>query len=68
LHMVKVKYLPHPSINSYRYELYAGYEGDYFHDYMHIPHEYGQWEPGDLLLHLPGLSLEKRIEVFKEMI
>lgn len=59
LDMVKVKYLPHPSINSYKYELY---------DYGEKSHSEGQWEPGDLLLHLPGLSLEKRIEIFKGMI
>lgn len=57
LDMVKVKYLPHPSINSYKYELY---------DYGEKTHEEGQWQEGDLLLHLPGLSLEKRIEIFKE--
>jgi hypothetical protein len=62
LHMVKVKYLPHPSINSYDYRLYN-------HFGLAVPaHDQGQWQPGDLLLHLPGLSLEKRIEVFKEMI
>jgi hypothetical protein len=62
LDMVKVKYLPHPSINSYKYELY---EGD---EYKGITHEGGQWQPGDLLFHMPGLSLEKRIEILKEMI
>jgi hypothetical protein len=62
LHMVKVKYLPHPSINSYDYRLYN-------HFGLAVPaHDQGQWQPGDLLLHLPGLSLEKRIQVFKEMI
>lgn len=63
LHMVKVKYLPHPSINSYRYELYKDLLGE-----VNVAHDQGQWQPGDLLLHLPGLSLEKRIEVFKEML
>jgi mannan polymerase II complex MNN10 subunit len=67
LHMVKVKYLPHPSINSYKYELYNELL-DLEDEEMIISHEDGNWQPGDLLLHLPGLSLEKRIEVFKEMI
>ncbi len=62
LHMVKVKYLPHPSINSYDYNQYNGFG-------LAVPaHDFGQWEPGDLLLHLPGLSLEQRIEIFKGMI
>ncbi len=62
LHMVKVKYLPHPSINSYDYNQYNGFG-------LAVPaHDQGQWQPGDLLLHLPGLTLEKRIEVFGGMI
>ena len=64
LHMVNVKYLPHPSINSYRYELYK----DVVDNALSMTHDQGQWEPGDLLLHLPGLTLEKRIEVLQEMI
>ncbi len=69
LHMVKVKYLPHPSINSYKYELYYNLpELLAACGYIPIKHEHGQWESGDLLLHLPGLSLEKRIEIFKGMI
>lgn len=56
LNMVKVKYLLHPSINSYKYGLYG------------IQYPYGEWAPSDLLLHLPGLSLERRIEILKEMV
>ncbi len=62
LHLVDVKFLPHPSINSYDYNQYNGFG-------LSVPaHDQGQWEPGDLLLHLPGLSLEQRIEIFKGMI
>lgn len=56
----KIKILTHPSINSYDYCLYP-----------EIPpqtHEQGQWQPGDFVLHLPGTSLEKRIEVFKKVL
>lgn len=60
LDMVKVKYLPHPSINSYKYELYDEPECRGYTD--------GQWEPGHLLLHLPGTSMNKRIETFKKLI
>jgi hypothetical protein len=51
-----IQILPHPSINSYLYE-----------NYPEIPfqtHEQGQWVSGDFLLHLPGLSNQKRIEIF----
>lgn len=52
----KIKILPHPSINSYKYELYPEFE--YGID--------GQWMEGDFVLHLPGLSIEKRIEILKQ--
>lgn len=50
--------LSHPSINSYKYELYP-----------EIPlqtHQQGNWEQGDFILHLPGVILEKRIEIMNE--
>lgn len=51
--------LDHPSINSYLYE-----------NYPEIPmqtHEQGQWEKGDLLLHLPGISISKRTEIINKI-
>jgi hypothetical protein len=54
-----VKVLPHPSINSYRYDLYpecascVGVE------------DLGDWRPGHFILHTPGLAIEKRIEILK---
>lgn len=53
----KVKILPHPSINSYLYESYpeCGIQ----------THETGQWQEGDFVLHLPGIGMDKRIEIFK---
>lgn len=69
LDMVKVKYLPHPSINSYKYELYAAEWDDKVGAGIEMPtHEQGQWQPGDLLLHLPGLDMGTRIETFKQII
>lgn len=53
----KVKHLPHPSINSYHYNLYP-----------EIPpqtHEQGNWEEGDFVLHLPGIGMDKRLEILK---
>jgi hypothetical protein len=47
--------LPQRWFNSYLYELYGAMPGDYFPN--------GQYCPGDFVLHLPGVSNEKRIEV-----
>lgn len=45
--------LHHPAINSYRYEAY------------HWPDSTpGNWSKGDVVLHLPGMSLEDRIAIF----
>lgn len=54
------KYLPHPTINSIPYDLYP--------DYGKKTIEQGQWEPGQLLMHLPGMSMEKRLETFKNVL
>lgn len=68
----KVKILPHPSINSYPYDEYAptyglipgrkpllGIEGK-------PTHEQGNWEQGDFIMHLPGLPMERRLEIFRK--
>lgn len=52
-----IKILPHPSINSYLYE-----------NYPDIPlqtHKQGNWNPGDFVLHLPGLGFEQRLNILK---
>ncbi len=63
LDMVKVKILPHPSINSYKYELYKDILKDELGETI-MSHEEGEWQPGDLLLHLPGLDMQTRINTF----
>lgn len=53
----KIKILPQSNINSYLYE-----------NYPEIPlqtHEQGNWDPGDFVLHLPGVGMKKRIEILK---
>lgn len=67
----RVKHLPHPSINSILYELYApsygviGYkDGD---EVMLPTHEQGCWVKGDFLMHLPGKPLQERIEIFNNV-
>lgn len=51
----KVQILPHPSINSYLYHLY--------HETPTQTHEQGQWQEGDFILHLPGISMEQRKQI-----
>lgn len=53
------KILPHPSINSYRYDLYPECKE------ITKP-EQGMWGVGQFILHTPALSFSKRIEVLKE--
>lgn len=53
-----VKVLPHPSINSYRMDLYK--------ELIHLTKpEDGMWHEGDFVLHTPALLLEQRAEVLK---
>ena len=42
-------------MNSYLYTEYPDTNG---------ADEPGHWQPGDFLLHLPGRSLERRVEIF----
>lgn len=59
LHRVNVRYLPHPSINSYDYNYYRDEIGD------RVIESYdGQWSESDLILHMPGTTIEQRIERF----
>lgn len=67
---LNIKILPHPSINSYKYDEYSpsygkiGYkEGDVV---LKPSHKQGNWEEGDFILHLPGQTIEKRIDIFKK--
>lgn len=53
-----VHFLPHPSINSYLYGEYGKIK----------THEEGQWQSGDFLLHLPGMTNEHRIDIFKSLL
>lgn len=52
-----MKPIPHPSINSYDYSLYKEHP-----EYVGRE-DLGDWAEGHLLLHVPGLPMEKRIEV-----
>lgn len=54
-----IKVLPQSTINSYLYESYP--------EIGKQTHEQGQWEEGDFLLHLPALTLERRIEILKNI-
>lgn len=52
------KVVPQYKMNSYLYELYP--------EVGKQTHEQGQWKEGDFILHLPALSIEKRIEILTE--
>jgi hypothetical protein len=52
-----MKTLPHPSINSYLYEMYP--------EIGRLTPQEGQWEEGQFVLHTPALPMEKRIEILK---
>jgi SAM-dependent methyltransferase len=53
----KVRVVPQRLCNSYRYELYG--LGDYLA---------GQYQPGDFVLHLPGLPNERRLEILRDVL
>lgn len=69
----KVKILGHPSINSYPYDEYAPNWGlipdrTPLLDIEDKPtHEQGNWQPGDFIAHLPGLTNARRIEIFNRL-
>jgi hypothetical protein len=53
-----IEIIEHPSFNSYRYDLYP--------EFNHIKEgKNGCWHEGDFILHLPGLGMEKRLEILK---
>ncbi len=56
-----VKILPHPGFNSYQYQQYP----EFAH---HVDINAGQWNKTHLLLHLPGMSLDKRLHIFSNIL
>lgn len=52
-----VKVLPQKTINAYRYDLYPEFKNRT---------DLETWREGDFILHLPALTIEKRIEIFKQ--
>ena len=62
----RIKFVPQRELNSYDYDQYPG----------SVPHIYkkdmfgndGQWQPGDFLIHWPGVSLERRLPLATQML
>lgn len=55
-----MKVLPHPSINSYHYNLYPECK-------KYVGREdLGDWKEGNFLLHVPALPMEQRIKILKQ--
>ncbi len=66
----KIKILPHPSINSLLYEEYAPTWGIIGNTDTSLPkptHEEGDWRRGCFICHLPGMTLERRLEIFAKL-
>jgi hypothetical protein len=59
MRICETKVLPHPSINSYDYSLYPECK-----EYVDRE-DLGDWKEGNFVLHVPALSMGKRIEVLK---
>lgn len=56
-----MKILPHPSINSYKYDLYPECKGCVGREYL------GDWMGGNFVLHVPALGLGKRLEILSQV-
>lgn len=54
-----MKPIQHPSINSYKYDAYSEFPERIGRE------DLGDWKEGHFILHLPALTIEKRIEIFK---
>lgn len=64
----KIKILSHPTINSYPYDYYAPSWGVIGDRVIERPTEKeGDWKEGNFLMHLPGMNLEKRLEILKDV-
>jgi mannan polymerase II complex MNN10 subunit len=61
----KIKIVPHRFFNSYDYWQYPQDYQPHI-DKVDIFGNDGQWQPGDFLIHWPGIKLDKRIELAKE--
>ena len=57
-HLMKI--LPHPSINSYHYNLYPECK-----EYVGRE-DLGDWKEGNFMLHVPALQMEQRIKILKQ--
>jgi len=55
-----MKPIPHPSINSYHYNLYPECK-----EYVGRE-DLGDWKEGNFLLHVPALPIEQRIKILKQ--
>ena len=56
-----IKLLPQREFNSYMYTLYPGISN------VDMLHTVGEWEPGDWVVHWPGIGNELRIEISKQL-
>ena len=72
-HKYNIKVIPQKYINSYDYSLYCSYEPFNHNGYqteceagVDIFGQTGQWSIGDFMIHWPGITLDKRIQLANE--
>lgn len=56
-----IQILEHPAINSLRYDLYAEHR-------HHAAARLDQWKPDHFVLHLPGMNLNRRLDIFSKIL
>lgn len=59
-----IRFIPQRELGSYRYEHYRNLGGNYVKQVDRDGND-GQWQPGDFVLHAPGMPLASKIELLR---
>lgn len=59
-----VKFLPQRAFNSYLYDLYVHMKE--YSERKDLFGNIGEWASGDFLLHIPGISLDRKLSILKD--
>ena len=67
MHMMgdRIKIVPQRVLNSYNYEIYPGAPHKYKKD---VSGNDGHWQPGDFLIHWPGVAQARRMSLARDML
>lgn len=65
-----IKKVPQRKMNSYRYEFLRGYKfvSDRFESGMDSLGNYGEWQSGDFIIHVPGIPNERKVKILQDML